>query len=993
VPLAGVLVGKAGRNPPTGLAGTWKVDQPIEALKTGVKGEREMMQQYKANSYLFGGNAPYVEELYEAYLDNPGSVSDQWRAYFDALQHVPATDGSDERDVPHAPVVESFAQRAKANAFGTKASAADLAVARKQVHVQSLIAAYRFLGTRWADLDPLKRQERAKIPELEPAFYDLTEADMDISFSATNTYFSTAEQMTLRQIVQALRDTYCGSIGAEYMHITEPTEKRWWQERLESSRTKPNFNTLKKIHILERLTAAEGLERYLHTKYVGQKRFSLEGGDSFIPSMDELVQRAGEKGVQEIVIGMAHRGRLNVLVNTLGKMPKDLFAEFDHTAPEVLQSGDVKYHQGFSSDVSTPGGPVHLSLSFNPSHLEIVNPVVEGSVRARLDRRGDETGATVLPVIVHGDAAFAGQGVVMETLALAQTRGYFTGGSVHIVINNQIGFTTSDPRDSRSTLYCTDVVKMIEAPVLHVNGDDPEAVVMATQLVLDYRQTFRKDVVLDIVCFRKLGHNEQDTPALTQPLMYKRIAQHPGTRRLYGEKLVAQGLLASDGPDAMAAAYRAAMDAGRHTVDPVLTNFKSKYAVDWTPFLGKKWTDAADTALPLAEVKRLAERITTLPASFKAHPLVEKVLADRAAMGRGEINVDWGMGEHLALASLVASGYSVRLSGEDSGRGTFTHRHSVLHDQNREKWDEGTYTPLKNVADNQAPFVVIDSILSEEAVLGFEYGYASADPNTLVIWEAQFGDFANGAQVVIDQFIASGEVKWGRSNGLTLMLPHGYEGQGPEHSSARLERFMQLAADNNMQIVQPTSASQIFHLLRRQMVRNFRKPLVILTPKSLLRAKDAASPLSEFTKGEFRTVIGTSSPDIDPAKVKRVIACSGKVVYDLLKRRDEKKPNDVVILRVEQLYPFPHKSFAAELRKFPNANEIVWCQDEPQNQGAWFFVQHYIHENMNDGQRLGYAGRPASASPAVGYAHLHQEQLKTLLDQAFGKLKGFVLTK
>ncbi len=953
-----------------------------------------MMQQYKANSYLFGGNAPYVEELYEAYLDNPGSVPDQWRTYFDALQHVPAADGSDERDVPHAPVVESFAQRGKANAFGTKASAADLAVARKQVHVQSLIAAYRFLGTRWADLDPLKRQERARIPELEPAFYDLTEADMDISFSATNTYFSTAEQMTLRQIVQALRDTYCGSIGAEYMHITEPTEKRWWQERLESSRTKPNFNTLKKIHILGRLTAAEGLERYLHTKYVGQKRFSLEGGDSFIPAMDELVQRAGEKGVQEIVIGMAHRGRLNVLVNTLGKMPKDLFAEFDHTAPEVLASGDVKYHQGFSSDVSTPGGPVHLSLSFNPSHLEIVNPVVEGSVRARQDRRGDQIGATVLPVIVHGDAAFAGQGVVMETLALAQTRGYFTGGSVHIVINNQIGFTTSDPRDSRSTLYCTDVVKMIEAPVLHVNGDDPEAVVMATQLVLDYRQTFRKDVVLDIVCFRKLGHNEQDTPALTQPLMYKKIAQHPGTRRLYGEKLVAQGLLASDGPDAMVAAYRAAMDAGRHTVDPVLTNFKSKYAVDWTPFLGKKWTDAADTALPLAEVKRLAERITTLPASFKAHPLVEKVLADRAAMSRGEINVDWGMGEHLALASLVASGYAVRLSGEDSGRGTFTHRHSVLHDQNREKWDEGTYTPLTNVADNQAPFLVIDSILSEEAVLGFEYGYASADPNTLVIWEAQFGDFANGAQVVIDQFIASGEVKWGRSNGLTLMLPHGYEGQGPEHSSARLERFMQLAADNNMQIVQPTSASQIFHLLRRQMVRNFRKPLVILTPKSLLRHKDAASPLSEFTKGEFRTVIGpVNHPEIDPAKVKRVIACSGKVGYDLMKRRDEKKSTDVVVLRVEQLYPFPHKSFASELRKFPNATEIVWCQDEPQNQGAWFFVQHYIHENMNDGQRLGYAGRPASASPAVGYAHLHQEQLKTLLDQAFGKLKGFVLTK
>jgi 2-oxoglutarate dehydrogenase E1 component len=952
-----------------------------------------MMQQYRSNSYLFGGNAPYVEEMYEAYLDNPGAVPENWRAYFDALQNVPATDGSASRDVPHAPVIESFAQRAKSNAFTVKASSADLAVARKQVHVQSLIAAYRFLGSRWADLDPLKRTERPRIPELEPAFYDLSESDMDISFSAANTYFSRAENMTLREIMQALRETYCGTIGAEFMHCTDPTEKRWWQERLESARSKPTFSPEKRKHILDRLTAAEGLERFLHTKYVGQKRFSLEGGESFIASMDEVVQRGGEKGVQEIVIGMAHRGRLNVLVNTLGKAPKDLFSEFDHTAPEDLPSGDVKYHQGFSSDVSTAGGPVHLSLAFNPSHLEIVNPVVEGSVKARMDRRGDKEGAQVLPVLVHGDAAFAGQGVVMETLALAQTRGYYTGGTLHIVINNQIGFTTSDPRDTRSTLYCSDVVKMIEAPVLHVNGDDPDAVVWCTQLALDYRQEFNKDVVVDIICFRKLGHNEQDTPALTQPLMYKKIAQHPGTRKLYGDKLVAQGVLANGEPDEMVKTFRAAMDAGKHHYDPVLTNFKSKYAVDWTPFLGKKWTDTADTALPLAEIKRLAERITTIPGNFKAHPLVEKVIADRAAMGRGEINVDWGMGEHLAFASLVASGYPVRLSGEDCGRGTFTHRHAVLHDQNREKWDIGTYVPLQNVADNQAPFVVIDSILSEEAVLGFEYGYASADPNTLTIWEAQFGDFVNGAQVVIDQFIASGEVKWGRANGLTLMLPHGYEGQGPEHSSARLERFMQLAADNNMQVVQPTSASQIFHLLRRQMVRMFRKPLVIMTPKSLLRNKDATSPLSDFTKGEFKTVIPEQNAEIDAAKVKRVIACSGKVYYDLVKKREDKKAADVAIIRVEQLYPFPHKAFAAEIKKYPNATEIVWCQDEPQNQGAWFFVQHYIHENMLDGQKLGYAGRPASASPAVGYAHLHQDQQKALLDQAYGKLKGFVLSK
>lgn len=951
-----------------------------------------MMQQYRLNSYLFGGNAPYVEELYEAYLDNPGSVPDNWRDYFDALQHVPATDGSDARDVAHAPVIESFAQRAKANAFGQKTSSADLAVARKQVHVQSLIAAYRFLGNRWAELDPLKRLERPKIPELEPTFYDLSESDMDISFSAVNSYFG-GETMTLRQIVQALRETYCGSIGAEFMHGSDPAEKRWWQERLEKARGKPSFSADKKKHILERLTAAEGLERYLHTKYVGQKRFSLEGGDSFIAAMDELIQRAGERGVQEIVIGMAHRGRLNVLVNTLGKMPKDLFAEFEHKAAEDLPAGDVKYHQGFSSDVSTPGGPVHLSLAFNPSHLEIVNPVVEGSVRARQDRRGDKEGAQVLPVLVHGDAAFGGQGVVQETLAFSQTRGYRTGGTVHIVINNQIGFTTSDPRDLRSTWYCSDVVKMIEAPVLHVNGDDPEAVVWAMQLCMDYRTEFKKDVVLDIVCFRRLGHNEQDTPALTQPLMYKKVAAHPGTRKLYADKLSAQGAIPADLPDAMVKAYRAAMDEGRHTVDPVLTNFKSKYATDWSPFLGKKWTDSCDTAIPVAEWKRLAERVTKLPEGFAAHNLVQKLLADRAAMGRGEVNVDWGMGEHMAFASLVASGYPVRLSGEDSGRGTFTHRHAVIHDQNRQNWAEGSYIPLQHVADGQAPFTVIDSILSEEAVLGFEYGYAAAEPNTLTIWEAQFGDFVNGAQVVIDQFIASGEVKWGRANGLVMMLPHGYEGQGPEHSSARLERFMQLAADNNMQIVQPTTAAQIFHVLRRQMLRMFRKPLVIMTPKSLLRAKDATSPLAEFTKGEFKTVIGEIDAAIQGDKVKRVIVCSGKVAYDLIRKREEKKASDVAIVRVEQLYPFPHKAFAAELKKYPNATDIVWCQDEPQNQGSWFFVQHYIHENMADGQKLGYAGRPASASPACGYAHLHQEQQKALLDQAFAKLKGFVLTK
>ena len=948
---------------------------------------------YQGSTYLFGGNAPYVEEMYENYLSNPGSVPDTWRSYFDALQHVPAGDGTDARDVPHLPVINAFAERAKQGTTRVVLANPDSEMGRKRVHTQQLIAAYRNVGSRWADLDPLKRKERDHIPELELSFYGLTDADLETVFNTSNTFFG-RDTMSLRELLNALRETYCGTIGAEYMHTTDQNQKRWWQQKLESIRSKPSFSAEKKKHILDRLTAAEGLERFLHTKYVGQKRFSLEGGESFIAAMDELIQSAGAKGVQEIVIGMAHRGRLNVLVNTLGKMPKDLFAEFDHTAPEDLPAGDVKYHQGFSSDLATPGGPVHLSLAFNPSHLEIVNPVVEGSVRARMDRRGDPRGNQVLPVLVHGDSAFGGQGVNQETLALAQTRGYTTGGTVHLIINNQIGFTTSDPRDMRSTAYCTDIVKMVEAPVLHVNGDDPEAVVLATQLALEFRMEFRQDVVIDITCFRKLGHNEQDTPSLTQPLMYKKIAAHPGTRKLYADKLAAQGLGETLGDD-MFKAYRAAMDAGTHTVDPVLSNFKSKYAVDWSPFLGRKWTDGGDTGVPLSEWKRLAEKITTIPESVNPHPLVKKVYADRAAMGRGDIPVDWGMGEHMAFASLVASGYPVRLSGEDCGRGTFTHRHAVIHDQSREKWDTGTYVPLQNVSENQAPFVVIDSILSEEAVLAFEYGYASNDPSTLVIWEAQFGDFANGAQVVIDQFIASGEVKWGRVNGITLMLPHGYEGQGPEHSSARLERFMQLAADTNMQIVQPTTASQIFHILRRQMVRNLRKPLVIMTPKSLLRNKDATSPLSEFTRGSFQTIIPDSNPDVakKAEKVKRVIACSGKVYYDLVKKRADKGADDVAIVRVEQLYPFPHKAFSAELKKYPNATDVVWCQDEPQNQGAWFFVQHYIHENMLDGQKLGYSGRASSASPAVGYAHLHQEQQKALVDGAFGKLKGFILTK
>ncbi|SHI26145.1 2-oxoglutarate dehydrogenase E1 component [Pollutimonas bauzanensis] len=948
-----------------------------------------------SNSYLFGSNAPYVEDLYESYLDNPGSVPDQWRDYFDQLQHLPATDGREvTRDQAHAPIIESFAQRAKANAFVARAQEPDLTVAGKQVYVQSIIAAYRSLGSRFAELDPLKRQDRPVIPELDPSFYGLTEADLDQVYSATNTYFTKADTMTMRDMLKALRDTYCRSVGAEFMHISDPAAKRWIQERLESTLGVPSFSAERKRHILQQVTEAEGLERFLHTKYVGQKRFSLEGGESFIAAMDEVVGHGGENGVQELVVGMAHRGRLNMLVNIMGKMPGDLFAEFEGKHAEGLTDGDVKYHNGFSSDLSTRGGPLHLSLAFNPSHLEIVNPVVEGSVRARQDRRGDDVGSQVLPVLVHGDAAFAGQGVVMETLNLAQTRGYGTGGTLHIVINNQIGFTTSDPRDTRSTLYCTDVVKMIEAPVFHVNGDDPEAVVYVTQLALDYRLQFHHDVVVDIVCFRKLGHNEQDTPSLTQPLMYKSIGKHPGTRKVYADKLVAQGILTEAESDQLVKDYRQLMEDGQRTIEPVLTDYKNKYSTDWSPFLGAKWTDQADTGVPVAELTRIGEKITAVPENFTVHTLVSKLLNDRRNMARGEQNVDWGMGEHLAFATLVASGYAIRITGQDSGRGTFTHRHAVLHDQKRERWNDGTYIPLQNVSENQAPFTVIDSVLSEEAVLAFEYGYATAEPNTLTIWEAQFGDFVNGAQVVIDQFITSGEAKWGRQCGLTLMLPHGYEGQGPEHSSARIERFLQLCADNNIQVVQPTNGAQIFHVLRRQMIRPFRKPLIILTPKSLLRNKEATSPLADLANNQFLPVIGEQDAGIDPAAVSRVLVCSGKVYYDIVHARKDAGRADVAVLRIEQLYPFAHKSFQSELQKYPNAKEIVWVQDEPQNQGPWFYIQHHLYENMADGQKLGYAGRAASASPAVGYLAKHQEQQRNLLEQALApKFKSFMLTK
>jgi len=937
-----------------------------------------MMQNKVSHSYLFGGNAPFIEELYEQFLTDPNSVEGEWRDYFEKLAQAP---GAAERDVPHQPIQESFIQLVKKPINGQRVSTAtDWESMQKQVSVLKLIASWRVLGSRQANLDPLKRMDQATVAELDPAQNGLTDADMAVQFNVGS--LVGPQKLPLSEILARLKQTYGGNIGLEYMHITSSDEKRWVQERFEGDLSTPRYNSETKRRILKQITAAETLERYLHTKYVGQKRFSLEGGESAIAALDTLIQESSGQGVQELIIGMAHRGRLNVLVNTLGKLPRDLFAEFEGKPTVELPSGDVKYHMGFSSDIPTANGPVHVSLAFNPSHLEIVNPVVEGSVRARQERRKDAERKTVVPVLIHGDSAFSGLGVNQGTFNLSQTRGYGTGGTIHLVINNQVGFTTSDNRDMRSTSYCTDVAKMVEAPIFHVNGDDPEAVCYVMQAALDYRMTFKKDVVIDLVCYRKLGHNEGDDPFLTQPMMYKKIAKHAGVRAMYAERLVAENILTSEEADGLIRAYRDALDKGEHVEQTVLTNYRREFAVDWSPFLGTHWAHPVDTTLPLADIQRLTEKFTTVPEGFKPHPTVQKVLTARQAMAEGSQNVDWGMAETLAYASLVTNGYGVRISGEDSGRGTFSHRHAVLHDQNRERWDQGSYVPLRNMADNQGDFLVIDSILNEEAVLAYEYGYACSAPDQLVIWEAQFGDFANGAQVAIDQFITSGETKWGRLNGMTVLMPHGYDGQGPEHSSARLERWLQLCAEHNIQVIMPSQASQMFHVLRRQLVRPYRKPLIVFMSKRLLRYKDSMSPIEDFTTGGFRPVIGDTSV-ADPKKVKRVVLCAGQVYYDLANARKERgMDEEIAIVRIEQLYPFPTEQVAAELARYSNLKEVMWVQEEPKNQGAWYQIRHRLEGLLSAKQTLSFAGRPSSASPAVGYMSKHVAQLKAFLEEA-----------
>jgi len=933
-----------------------------------------LLKQFAQSSFISGGNAAFVEDLYEQYLLDPDSVGAEWKRYFDGLQ------GRQAGDRPHSLARERI--RAAAHASGRSTPAARHAPAETaagpQAAVRKLITAYRSRGHLAATLDPLNLAQKPPAPDLELGFHGLTSADLDTEVD-TGPQFGGPARMHLRDLLAQLKATYCGSIGAEFMHITDAEQRRWVYERLERAAGKFSFSAEQRQRILERLTAAEGLERYLHTKYVGQKRFSLEGGDSLIPMMDELVRRAGSDGVKEMVIGMAHRGRLNVLVNTLGKRPQKLFDEFegkfDHP-DDPAHSGDVKYHMGFRSDVATPGGPLHLALAFNPSHLEIVDPVVAGSVRARQTRRRDLERREAMPVLIHGDAAFAGQGVVMELLQMSQARGFAVGGTVHVVVNNQVGFTISRPDDARSTLYCTDVAKMVGAPVLHVNGDDPEAVVFCAQLAFDFRQQFKKDVVIDLVCYRRHGHNEADEPAATQPLMYQIIRARKTARELYADKLIADGALSSEQAKALVDGYRGKLDCGEATVE-LASPPADRIGANWKPYLQGRLDMPVDTSLSRAELDALAAKINAIPDTIKLHPRVAKIYEDRQKMAAGGQAADWGFAENLAYATLLRDGFKLRLVGQDSGRGTFFHRHAVLHDQASGK----TWIPLQTLAEQSEHVAIIDSLLSEEAVMAFEYGYATADPNTLVIWEAQFGDFANGAQVVIDQFISSGEAKWGRLCGLTLFLPHGYEGQGPEHSSARLERFLQLCAFDNMQVCAPTTPAQTFHMLRRQMKMPTRKPLIVMTPKSLLRHKLAVSTLDELASGEFQRLIPDSHVK-NAKKAERVVLCSGKVYYDLVEESEKRSLKNVALVRIEQLYPFPREELAAELKRFASAKDVVWCQEEPRNQGAWYSTQHHLRACLLPQQTLHYAGRLPSPAPAAGHFNTHVAEQAKLVEEA-----------
>jgi 2-oxoglutarate dehydrogenase E1 component len=928
--------------------------------------KRNLEELYNS-SHLSGSNAAWIEACYEDWLDDEGSVPAQWAEVFSKLRNGggPETGRLD--------VQEKFRQLGRlSNAVAADTELSDY----KEASVVKLITAYRIRGHEAADLNPLGEPHHEPVADLDPAFHGLDTADLDREFDTAALF--APDRMKLREIIRLCERVYCGSIGVEAIHITDTRKRRWLQERLETGQGNYDVNDEERLRIMHMLTAAEGLEKYLHTRYVGQKRFSLEGGDSLIPLLHETMLHAGTHGVEEVVMGMAHRGRLNVLVNLLGKSPEMLFAEFEGNYKEQnpLHSGDVKYHLGFASDIQTPGGPLHMAMAFNPSHLEIVDPVVLGSARARQIRRKDEKHDKVMPILIHGDASFSGQGVIMELFQMSETRGFAVGGTLHIVVNNQIGFTTSNPDDTRSTLYCTTVAKMVHAPIFHVNGDDPEAVHHVMKIACDFRTLFKRDVVIDLVCYRRHGHNEADEPAVTQPMMYQKIRSMKTTRQKYADHLLERGLIGEHTAQSMMDQYREQMDRGDQVADVETDPRTNEYAAKWHNFDHIDKPCDLHTAVPLEKIQALSSQLTTLPDGFKLHNRVSRINEDRKKMATGELPMDWGFAEIMAYATLIDQGKKLRLVGQDSGRGTFFHRHAVLHNQ----VDGSTLTPLAEI-NPDLEVTVIDSLLSEEAVLAFEYGYATAAPETLVIWEGQFGDFANGAQVVIDQFITSGEAKWGRLCGLTLLLPHGYEGQGPEHSSARLERFLQLCAYHNIQVCVPSTPAQMFHLLRRQMLQPTRKPLIVMTPKSLLRSKAATSVLEVLSEGRFQQVIGDRGPG-DAEEIRRVVFCSGKVYYDLAEKRDVENIREVAVMRAEQLYPFPESDLRGFVDEFANATEVVWCQEEPKNQGAWYQIRHHLQACISAQHELKYVGRPHSASPAVGYYTRHLEEQQNLVNEA-----------
>ena len=983
----------------------------------------DLNEAFERTSFLYGANAHFIEQLYAQFLSDPSSVDSDWRQFFagladdraSALKQVrgPSWERPGWPEATNGEIVSALdgnwpaltrdgesrpARKPKDGAGAvSEASAAEMRKATlNSVRALMMIRAYRIRGHLAADLDPLRLKDPESHPELDPASYGFGPQDMDRPIFIDNVLG--LERATLNEIIAILKRTYCSTLGVEFMHISDPRQKAWIQERIEGPDKGIRFTAEGKRAILNKLIEAEGFEHFLNVKYTGTKRFGLDGGEAMIPALEQIIKRGGQLGLHEIVFGMAHRGRLNVLANVMAKPYSVIFHEFkggSSTPEEVEGSGDVKYHLGSSSDREFDNNRVHLSLTANPSHLEIVDPVVLGKVRAKQDQNAGDR-RKVMPLLIHGDAAFAGQGVVAECFGLSGLKGHRTGGSLHFIVNNQIGFTTS-PIWGRSSPYPSDVAKMIEAPIFHVNGDDPEAVVYAAKIATEFRQKFKHPVVIDMFCYRRFGHNELDEPAFTQPIMYKRIAKHPAVVEIYGRRLIEEGVLAAADIDAMKAAFRKRLDDAFAGSD----SYKANKA-DWLDgrWAGMKAAATIDddprrglTGVSAARLRELGDRVTRLPQGFTTHRTLLRVLEARRKSIMEGTGIDWATAETLAFATLLDEGFPVRLSGQDVQRGTFSQRHAVIIDQETER----RYTPLNHLMrDQKVHFEVINSMLSEEAVLGFEYGYSLAEPNCLVLWEAQFGDFANGAQVIFDQFISSGERKWLRMSGLTCLLPHGYEGQGPEHSSARLERYLQMCAEDNMQVANCTTPANYFHILRRQLKRDIRKPLILMTPKSLLRHKRVVSRFDEMTDGtSFHRVLYDDAqwaPDskiklVPDSKIRRVVLCSGKIYYDLFEEREKRGINDVYLMRVEQLYPFPHKALVTELSRF-KAADMVWCQEEPYNMGAWMFVQPNLEWVLvkigGKCKRPRYAGRPASAATATGLISKHMLELKKLMDEALG---------